>query len=74
MSKHTVLTTETVYHFVHDYIQAHRIAPSIREIAEGTYIGRSTVVRHLDRLEALGRIIRTPGRARSIRLITHEDE
>jgi hypothetical protein len=37
------------------------------------YIGRSTVLRHLDRLEIQGRIIRGPGRARGITLPKPKD-
>jgi SOS-response transcriptional repressor LexA len=62
-------TTEIVYKFIQDYIQREGIAPSIREIAEGCYLGRSTVQRHLDRLAAWGWIIQRPGRARGIVLV-----
>ena len=61
-------TTEAVYHFIVAYIQEHGISPSQREIAEGCYLVRSSVLRHLDKLEAWGRIIRDPNKARSIRL------
>jgi len=48
-------TTERVYRFIVDYIAAHDgLSPSQREIAEGCYIVRSAVLRHLDRLEAWG--------------------
>ena len=62
-------TTERVYRFIVDYIAAHDgLSPSQREIAEGCYIVRSAVLRHLDRLEAWGRSLREPGKARSIRI------
>lgn len=65
----TETSTKTVYDFIQDYLQAHEgYAPSIRDIAQGAYLGRSTVVRHLDRLEAWGLIRREPQRPRSIRL------
>jgi DNA-binding MarR family transcriptional regulator len=62
-------TTERVYEFILSYMEAHNgLAPSQREIAEACFLVRSAVLRHLDRLEAWGRIIREPGKARSIRL------
>jgi len=65
--------TEGVYTFIRDYIREHRIPPSIREIATGCYIGRSSVVRYLDKLEAQGRLILHPGQARGISL-TEDDK
>lgn len=62
-------TTEAVYQFIQEYIQREGIAPSIREIAEACYLGRSTVPRHLDRLAAWGWIVQRPGRARGIVLV-----
>jgi SOS-response transcriptional repressor LexA len=62
-------TTEVVYQFIQDYMEREGIAPSIREIAEACYMGRSTVQRHLDRLAAWGWIIQRPGRARGIVLV-----
>jgi DNA-binding MarR family transcriptional regulator len=62
-------TTDTVYRFIVEYMNAHDgLAPSQREIADGCYIARSAVIRHLDKLEASGRIIHEPNKARSIRL------
>lgn len=61
-------TTEVVYRFIVEYIEMHGISPSQREIAEGCYLVRSSVLRYLDRLEAWGRILRDPNKARSIRL------
>lgn len=70
MRKDVTENLETVYRFIGDYIDSHRRSPSIREIAEATYFGRSTVMRYLERLELKGRIHRTPGQARSIQLIS----
>jgi SOS-response transcriptional repressor LexA len=67
-------TTEVVYKFIQDYIHQEGIAPSIREIAEGCYLGRSTVQRHLDRLASWGWIIQRPGRARGIVVVKRPDE
>jgi SOS-response transcriptional repressor LexA len=66
-------TTEEVYKFIQDYINREGIAPSIREIAEGCYLGRSTVQRHLDRLAIWGWIIQRPGRARGIVVVERPD-
>ena len=61
--------TRDVYDFIRDYLEEHQgYAPSIRNIADGLYLGRSTVVRHLDKLEAWGVIQRAPNLPRSIRL------
>lgn len=62
-------TTEQVYLFLCQYIDEHGYSPSIREIALGCYIGRSTVIRHLDRLEGQGRISRELEQPRSIQII-----
>lgn len=60
--------TQTVYDFLRSYFDQHGFAPSLREIARACFIGRSTTLRHLDRLEAWGWITREEGRARGIRL------
>jgi DNA-binding MarR family transcriptional regulator len=61
-------TTREVYQFICSYIDNHTgRSPTIREIAQGVYVGHSTVMRHLDRLEAQGYIEREPQQARSIR-------
>ncbi len=61
-------TINQVYDFVRAYIQTRGYSPSLREIAAGCHMGRSTVTRYLDRLEVQGRIVREIGTARSIRL------
>jgi DNA-binding MarR family transcriptional regulator len=62
-------STRAVYDFIRAYSQAHRgFPPSIREIARGAYLAPSTVIRHLDKLEAWGLIERQPHLPRSIRL------
>lgn len=60
--------TQTVYGFIYQYIQTQGYPPSLREIATGCFVGRSTLYRHLDRLEMGGYIAREPGRARSLAL------
>ncbi len=68
------LTTDSVYSFICTYIDDNRIAPSYQEIAEGCFIGISSVEKHLMKLEAEKRIQRTPRVPRSIRLIDPDDE
>jgi len=62
-------TTEAVYTFIKQYMEEWGLPPSQREIADGCYIARSAVVRHLDKLEAQGRIALIPGKSRGIRLL-----
>lgn len=66
--------TQEVYQFLATYIQQHGFSPSIREIAQGCYLGRSTAMRHLAILEARGLIRREPGKSRSIVLAQVETE
>jgi DNA-binding MarR family transcriptional regulator len=62
-------SSREVYDFIQAYLEANQgYAPSIREIAGGVYLGRSTVMRHLDKLEAWGYIERQAHRPRSIRI------
>ena len=42
--------------FINDYCSTNGTAPSIREIAEGLGLGKSTVYYHVKRMEAEGRI------------------
>ncbi len=62
-------TTGIVYAFIVAYMAQHGYAPSVREIAHGCFLGLGTVMWHLTRLEARGRIRREPGVARSITLV-----
>jgi SOS-response transcriptional repressor LexA len=65
-------TTEVVYEFIRQYHEREGLPPTIREIADACYIGRSTVQRHLDRLAGWGWIILLPGRARGILLVDED--
>jgi DNA-binding MarR family transcriptional regulator len=65
---------EQVYAFIATYIHQHSNSPSLREIADACYLGRSTTYRFLDKLEAQGRILREPGQARNIRLPKSDSE
>ena len=59
-------TLEGLLTFIREYIHENGYSPSLREISDGCYLGRSTVMRYLDKLEARGRISRAIGKARSI--------
>lgn len=58
--------TDHIFNFIRTYIDTHGFPPSQREIATGCFISRPGVIRHLDRLEATGRIVREPNKARGI--------
>ena len=60
--------TQRVYQFIKQFIEQRGFPPSQREIAEGCYMARSSVQRHLDVLEAKGLIEREMGIARSLSL------
>ncbi len=60
--------SEQVYQFIREYLSEHSYPPSLREISAACKSGMTALMRHLDRLEAQGRIVRVPRRARSIRL------
>lgn len=68
-------TADKIYAFIEGYIHTHReLSPSVREIAEGCYLGISTVSYHLKVLQAQGRIQRDGNKARSIRLVELKKE
>ncbi len=60
--------TQRVYEFIKHFIKERGFPPSQREIAEGCFMARSSVQRHLDVLEAKGLIEREIGIARSLSL------
>ena len=65
--------TARVLEYVRLYIsERNGVAPSMREIANGCFISVSQVATHLEILEAYGVIRRTPGRARAIWLLNHD--
>lgn len=68
MPKHNE-TTLIVFDYIKDFIANRQIAPTIREIGEGCFLGHTSVYRHLDKLEGWGWIEREPGQARSIRIM-----
>lgn len=66
-------TLQNLYDFIEGYIRDQGYPPSLREIASACYLGRSTVLRYLSKLEAQGRITRKDGKARTITLIKQEE-
>lgn len=58
--------TEQVFAFICAYAKDHTYPPTLDEIAAACYIARSTVLRHVDRLEGEGRIERDPYISRGI--------
>jgi repressor LexA len=60
--------TKDVYTFLRHYAEEYGYPPSQREMATACYMSRAGVIRHLDRLEALGCIRRQPALARGITL------
>lgn len=60
--------THTVYIFICNHIKTYGYGPTLREIGAACYLRHSSVLRHTDRLEGMGWIARTPGKARSIHL------
>lgn len=65
---------QRVYNFVVTYITTQGRPPCQREIAEGTFIGRSSVVRFLDILVARGELNREEYVARGISLPRNREE
>ncbi len=66
-------TTKQVYRFICEYIKAHQLPPTLREVAEGCLIATGTLIRHLDRLESLQQISRIPHMARGIVVLNAAD-
>lgn len=66
---------ERIYSFIRGYIQRYGIAPSTREIGRAVGLNSSaTVHSHLERMVREGWIKRSPGGARSIRLLRDAGE
>lgn len=59
-------TSKNIFNFIKQHIAQNGFAPTIRERAAACYVGRSSVIRHLDRLEKWGWISRQEGKSRSI--------
>jgi SOS-response transcriptional repressor LexA len=68
-SRHRETMLQEVYDFCVDYITEEKIAPSLKEVAEGLYMSRANVTRYIDILEARGYIERNPSIPRSLRIL-----
>lgn len=62
------VTTLTVYRTIYKYIREEGFSPSHEEMAQGSFISKTTLVTHLVRLEAHGWIVREFNIPRSVRL------
>ena len=60
---------KSVYDFIICFNETNGYPPSIREIAKGCFSSPMTISSTLGILEAQGKIARTPGKARSIRIM-----
>ncbi len=61
-------TTETVYTFVLNYFETTHCAPTLREIAEGCHMGKSTASEYIKILAKEGRLYYSPGKRRALSL------
>jgi SOS-response transcriptional repressor LexA len=61
--------SQSIYDFIVEYIANHVCAPSIRDIAQGCFVSTTTVLDHLSKLEAQGKIRREYGKARGIAVV-----
>ncbi len=59
--------TQRVYDVICEYLEED-IHPTYREIAERCNMAHTSILRHVDKLEGLGWIIREEAKMRSIRL------
>ena len=60
-------TNDKVIVYIRDYMDGHGFAPSMEDIRKGVGLAsKSTVFKHLDRLEAFGHIVRQPGKPRAM--------
>ncbi len=62
--------TYLVFQVIYEYL-SEDIHPTYREIAERCYMAHTSVLRHIDRLEGMGWIVREEAKARSIRMGPH---
>ena len=60
---------QAILQYIHQYIKAHRIAPTITEIGKNNYINsRGTIGRYVQQLSEEGYLILHPGKQRNIEL------
>ena len=60
---------ERIVEYIKEYVSRRGFSPSIREIAKVLETSTSVVTYHLDILEDRGIVSRTPGLARTIRIV-----
>lgn len=60
---------QRIFDFITSYIARHGYSPSIREIADAEHLHLSTIAYQLTELQIAGKIKRTEGVARSIRVV-----
>mgnify|MGYP006921446394 CR=1 FL=1 len=56
--------------FIREFTRSERIAPTHREIADGVGLYKNSVQYHLKILADQGKIQYSPGKARSVRVVT----
>lgn len=61
-------TTDCIYDYIRAQWEENQQMPTLQEMASACEIARTTVIYHLDKLEARGDITREPYKARGIRL------
>lgn len=64
-------TADQIYEFILTFYEKYGLYPTQREIAKGCHLAHSSVYYQLNRLEAQGRIERSPGRQRSLFIPHH---
>lgn len=62
-------TRQKVFEAVADLIEETGVPPTMPEIAKKTGLGQNTIKRHVDALVDEGRLGRTPGQHRSLRVL-----
>lgn len=68
-SRHREDNAQRVYDYIVTYFEENGFSPSMKEIGEGCFFSRGTVVRYLDLLEARGYIEREYNVPRSIHVL-----
>lgn len=62
-------TRQKVFEAVSALIEETGVSPTVPEIAKKTGLGQNTIKRHVDALVDEGRLGRTPGQHRSLRVL-----
>ena len=64
------LRRKQIVKFIRDFTKTERMAPTQQEIADALGIYKNSVQYHLAVLDKEGRVVSTPGKARSIRVVS----